>query len=367
MDEKQDPAIPTPVNRRQLYALVWSEPMRSIAQRFGISDVGLAKLCARFNIPTPKAGYWAKARHGKKLRQIPLPSSPIDGEFEILSPRKRKTHESQPPLPDDIAAAISALEQDAIVLPKAPSPHPIIEGWASKERIDTLRNEPYRIIGPRVEAVERRRRRFLTLLFREIEKRGGKIRAMDHQKFDATLAGESVDFSVRERYKQERRDATDEERRSSYFGDRRYVTETKPTGTLKLELDTYLTTWAKKRWDDRDALPLENQLAAILTNLYVAASDARRRRLEHEEAERLRYQRQHEEWATEKRERAERERVESLIRDVTNWERAECIRRFVAARTATHGVGTDAAPVLDAWAAWALAAADRMDPLSTRA
>jgi hypothetical protein len=31
--------------REELYALVWSEPMRKVAQKFDISDVGLAKAC----------------------------------------------------------------------------------------------------------------------------------------------------------------------------------------------------------------------------------------------------------------------------------------------------------------------------------
>ena len=37
--------------RAELYEMVWSEPMRTIAGRYKISDVGLRKICVRKNIP----------------------------------------------------------------------------------------------------------------------------------------------------------------------------------------------------------------------------------------------------------------------------------------------------------------------------
>ena len=61
------------LTRQELYELVWKTPMRRLACQFGLSDVGLAKNCRRHAIPTPKPGYWAKKRHGKIVRRIPLP------------------------------------------------------------------------------------------------------------------------------------------------------------------------------------------------------------------------------------------------------------------------------------------------------
>lgn len=59
--------------RAELYKLVWSEPMRSLAKRFEVSDVGLAKACQRYDIPRPGRGYWAKLKAGKAVQQAPLP------------------------------------------------------------------------------------------------------------------------------------------------------------------------------------------------------------------------------------------------------------------------------------------------------
>ena len=40
------------LTRKELYDLVWSEPMTTICKRFGLSDNGLRKRCKSMNIPT---------------------------------------------------------------------------------------------------------------------------------------------------------------------------------------------------------------------------------------------------------------------------------------------------------------------------
>lgn len=47
---------PARLSRQALYELVWTEPMSVLAPRLGISDVGLAKICRRFNVPRPGRG-----------------------------------------------------------------------------------------------------------------------------------------------------------------------------------------------------------------------------------------------------------------------------------------------------------------------
>ena len=57
------------ISRRELYKKVWSTPMLKLAKEFGISDVGLAKLCKRNNIPRPGLGYWSKVQFGKPVKK----------------------------------------------------------------------------------------------------------------------------------------------------------------------------------------------------------------------------------------------------------------------------------------------------------
>jgi len=53
------------VDRETLYNEVWTEPVTVVAQRYGLSDVGLAKICRSLTIPLPSRGYWAKIKAGK--------------------------------------------------------------------------------------------------------------------------------------------------------------------------------------------------------------------------------------------------------------------------------------------------------------
>jgi len=61
----------TKYNREKIYEEIWSEPIQHVAKRYGISDVGLAKVCKKLNIPRPGRGYWAIKAAGKSLPRRP--------------------------------------------------------------------------------------------------------------------------------------------------------------------------------------------------------------------------------------------------------------------------------------------------------
>ena len=68
-------------NRAELYEKVWSQPMRVLAQHYGVSDVYLARVCRRLRIPLPGLGYWAKKSAGKATKKRPpLPTIPSEKE-----------------------------------------------------------------------------------------------------------------------------------------------------------------------------------------------------------------------------------------------------------------------------------------------
>ena len=62
------------LTRDELYDQVWTTPVRQLAARFAISDVGLAKICKKHRIPKPPRGYWVRLQHGATVRRAPLPS-----------------------------------------------------------------------------------------------------------------------------------------------------------------------------------------------------------------------------------------------------------------------------------------------------
>ncbi len=60
-------------SREDLYGAVWSKPMMKLAEEFGISGRGFAKLCERLKVPVPPRGYWRKISLGQTIKKTPLP------------------------------------------------------------------------------------------------------------------------------------------------------------------------------------------------------------------------------------------------------------------------------------------------------
>jgi len=71
------------LTRKELYDLVWAEPLSRLAKRFKISDNGLRKICKRMHIPIPAMGHWQKIQYNKKVVITKLPEK-YDGKDEII-------------------------------------------------------------------------------------------------------------------------------------------------------------------------------------------------------------------------------------------------------------------------------------------
>jgi hypothetical protein len=65
-----------PVSREALYEEVWTDAVTVVAPRYGLSDVGLVKICKKLGIPVPPRGYYAKVKAGRPTRKVPLPALP---------------------------------------------------------------------------------------------------------------------------------------------------------------------------------------------------------------------------------------------------------------------------------------------------
>jgi hypothetical protein len=53
------------IKRDNLYNQLWSTQMTTLAKEYGLSDVGLAKIFKKLNVPRPESRYWAKVVAGK--------------------------------------------------------------------------------------------------------------------------------------------------------------------------------------------------------------------------------------------------------------------------------------------------------------
>ena len=114
--------------RSELYAEVWQEPMRSIAQKYGISDVALAKICRKLDVPLPGRGYWARKAAGQDVPKTPLPPLKRGQPVQYNAARH-----FEPGRPAETNGAVVALIEGergpcrAIVVPEVlAEPHPLV-------------------------------------------------------------------------------------------------------------------------------------------------------------------------------------------------------------------------------------------------
>jgi len=106
------------LTRSELYEMVWSEPMRTIAKRYNISDVGLRKICIRKNIPVPERGHWTRVRFGYKVRKRKLPKYSGEDKIELSMSFVNDTGTPSP------LAQLNALEKEIKNDPDLPTSVP---------------------------------------------------------------------------------------------------------------------------------------------------------------------------------------------------------------------------------------------------
>jgi hypothetical protein len=67
----------TAFQREKLFNEVWTTPVTKLAKGYGLSDVGLRKICIALDVPLPPRGYWAKLAAGKKIPKPALHATKV--------------------------------------------------------------------------------------------------------------------------------------------------------------------------------------------------------------------------------------------------------------------------------------------------
>jgi len=181
------------LSRKELYDLIWSQPTKTLASRFGISDVALKKTCERAEIPTPDRGYWAKKEAGKEALKPSLPPRPpgMSDEVKVAAGRSywhqswseeellRDTPE-RPVFPEPIGKVredISKVVGHVTVPSKVTNWHPAIDRLLAddEKRRQKQLQTGYSWDAPLFDSTfERRRLRILNALFFATAKMHGK-------------------------------------------------------------------------------------------------------------------------------------------------------------------------------------------------
>jgi hypothetical protein len=367
------------LKRSELYEIVWQEPMSRLAKRFAISDVGLAKICRKYNIPRPPRGYWAKKQHGQKPRQTPLPKTPRDEEIQLRDGAYETVASG---ITETIMAHIDAEKAKELPITVAETlrgSHDLVS--RSNAELQGARvNDSGFIARPEKPTLDitvskaslRRSLLIMDALLKALEARGYEVAAGP----TAKILEASVGFGILETTETKKDPVEDHDLDGPYnFGHSRYNETRHPSGRLVLKIDAGGAYWlggARHTWKDTDKSKLETRLNSFVAGLIEVAArikqheEEQQKRQEAARQEEARRQEQARQLA-EKRKlfKAEQARVELLLEQADNWRSSKLVRELVEAVRVAHSEnGTrEVGPDTVSWMRWALEQADRLDPL----
>lgn len=259
--------------RGELYEMVWSTPVSRLSRQYGISDVGLKKVCTRLHVPTPPRGYLAKLRHGHDVSREPLPELPEGAPsvhtFHVRPKRARENRQPGKPAQDET----SSLEiRRKITVPSTlRAPHPIV----ARTRAYLKSARPYRqgrvsTFGEDLLDVKvcpgsvRRALRIANTVLTEAERLSFSTANRRGRKSHVRLVveGEEISFRIFEKIRQKEL-PREEDAPSWKSRDYEYLS----TGNLRLEF-TERYQYRRTRWRDGKKGGLESQIAAFLAGAY---------------------------------------------------------------------------------------------------
>ncbi|MGB8854350.1 MAG: hypothetical protein WCC69_12380 [Pirellulales bacterium] len=371
------------LTRQELYDLVWETPTRHLCKRFGLSDVGLAKVCKRLEIPRPSYGYWAKKAAGGQVKRTPLPQCD-DQQLQrvAFTPGELKTEEDDGFFDAEMRALYEQESQaDPIEVSESlRSPHSLVartRDALARVKPSTWSRDEGLLYPDRQEGVHLldiacskatlpRALRVMDALLKGLERRGfsfGEPKHSWHHGTAATGHGYEFVFRMREPTKRQLRP-----KKNSWDSQYAYVL----TGELQLEID-YMTYRSNRVFRDGVHKKVEDYVRELPLKMLQVIDEYRRKEAERAEVKRREdeiRQRQREEADRKARREAQlqkrRERREALLQTAEQWRRVQTLREFIEAVRATaieRAGGTKLHPDTMRWLDWAQKAANLADPI----
>jgi hypothetical protein len=347
------------LSRQELYSQVWAEPMIKVAQKYGISDVGLAKICRRNNVPVPPRGHWARKHAGYKVEIIPLPRQNKDFKITINPPPVT----NKVSLPAERSKAREAIQKKLTVPETLQDPHLFVAKTAtvlSKRKPGEnvhIQAGSASVLNIKVSPEQLDRAlRILDAVIKGIESQGLEILISDSG--TSVMVEEiQVFFSLTEELEAKPREPTKWERDIGRTEVYTYV----PSGNLLLSIDQPEVTGARKNWRDGKK-PLESNLAHFVVRLIEYGALAKKQEEERQERQRRWEEQRRQEAERQRRAWEEKEKFSKLMTIIQNWQQSEQIRQFADAVEKKLRENPDFT-VDEEWLAWVRKQADRIDPL----
>ncbi|MBQ5942680.1 hypothetical protein [Massilia sp. AB1] len=365
-------------SRRALYELVWSEPRTRLAKRLRISDVGLAKACAKAGIPMPPRGYWARLASSKRVVKTSLPPRALgqSDSVQIGSPNYRPLTGEEaltlPPEPvfDEPVEAVRIRAEVLLAHHKVPkrlyNPHRLIKALLDEDeaRQRALETDRFALRKPQFDSPSALRRiRIVNALFLAMEHAGSTSSVSSADLHNVMF--QVGDTCIKVEIQSSRRTA------------RAKIGSAPPRDermTLKATGWPHIT-GVPCEWADSETQSLETRIVEIARDLLVMGELTYRTAV-HEQHE-WRIKRKHELEAeireahsrieqeeNERRLRQEQKQQEWLLAQATNRRQADEIRALIHALDTKHRGSPEVLcdEAFRNWRAWALTQAESLDP-----
>jgi hypothetical protein len=366
------PTDRTNLTRKELHERVWSTPMRTVAQEFGISDVGLAKLCRRHEIPLPGRGYWARLQFGQKPERTSLPAI-TDPRLESITIFRSEPKEQNVLTPEE-KEQIPQIE----VATNGPTTHIFvgrIERNMTKSNLDErgmLLAKSGSVVPVKVSPLALpRAMRLFDALFAATDKVGYKIEwhTPYNTQIKMTVLDEKLTFFISESTNRREHQPTPEERarQKEHSWSRPPQWDIIPNGFLRFTLSSCEYQYTSHSWSDGKRRKLEDCLGEIFLACEKTARAVKQERLDRAEAERRRVEEQKRR-AEEAARQAEYDRKAKALKELAHsWEESKLIKDFTTALQATLAqpdVPETVKEELQKIVEWGFDHADYVDPLT---
>ncbi|MAT90253.1 hypothetical protein [Marixanthomonas ophiurae] len=311
------------LTRNELYDLVWSKPLTTLAKEYAYSDNGLRKICIKHNIPLPKSGYWSKIKFNKKVKKEKLPKEDESIKIELYIRKEGQESINHPNSERaKIKQEIENSELPIVVPDRLSNPDKLVveakedlkekvpSTWGTSEGLLSTSSGT---INLQVSKSNRSRAlRFMDTFIKLVKKRGHSIKVTDET--IVVINGENLKIRLREFVKRE-------EINDNGWKRSRY----KPTGELSFRIESY----PEKIWRDGKKSHIEEKLTSILATLELKAKQSKERRLE-QEAWQRNWQKQEEiKKAFQEKKDNELSKFKELLSMATRWHKAEYLRNFI--------------------------------------
>lgn len=321
------------LTRKELYDLVWSEPMTTICKRFGLSDNGLRKRCKSMNIPTPPLGYWAKLKYGKQVTPLPFQQEETNATQsttlqEAKEPKVEMEKSVNPYKQRELeicSGDISCFKVPEVLYAKNPLIIDTKEKFRQRSENQYLKKNPYKSkiretldLYVSENMLDRALSIFDTII-KGLIFRGHSIKCKDNQTY-AIVDGEEIQIRLTERKKQNPNSSNRCDNNNNIF-----------SGELQFYIYHSSSFHSPTLVHDTAYTKIEDKIISIVAYLEIEADNRKTERIEAEEREKRRKEEERKREEFEEEKRKELEDFKDLLYSAERFRKTNILREYINA------------------------------------